>query len=416
MKQLNILHIATNDYGGAGSAALRIHQAHLQHGFNSKLLVKNCKYHVGNTLSSSGSRGFFFLSKLLRHFFGLLLFKKKYLMYSVFDFNACGVTSDLDQIDFEPDYIVIHWVAGYVGLRDLEVIRDRYDVPIYWYMMDMAPVTGGCHFSYGCESYLKGCASCPADRLKLRYGIPWFYYKRKLGVLGKLRVKIIPPNKWVYDSNLKGGLAKFACNPAYIPINEKVFDLSNDGVKDNFFILFGQRNFMSGRKGGDYFLNALYKLNEIVSANPDRKIRMPIVLMPGYDGDIRSIGDFVSVISVEYASDIESLSNLYNKSDLFVCCSIEDSGPMMVTESLMSGVPVVGFKMGICPEIIIDNYNGAVVSLYDSDGLAQKIYEFMCLTQDEFSVMKFNARNSALPLVSTSSHCGQLLRIFNDCQ
>ncbi len=30
------------------------------------------------------------------------------------------------------------------------------------YMMDMAPMTGGCHYAWDCEKYKMKCGGCPA--------------------------------------------------------------------------------------------------------------------------------------------------------------------------------------------------------------------------------------------------------------
>ena len=37
----NIIHFSTEDFGGAGSAALRVHEVYKQYGFNSILFCKN---------------------------------------------------------------------------------------------------------------------------------------------------------------------------------------------------------------------------------------------------------------------------------------------------------------------------------------------------------------------------------------
>ena len=39
----NILHFSTTDYGGAGSAAYRIHRNLLSNGFNSNMIVVSSK-------------------------------------------------------------------------------------------------------------------------------------------------------------------------------------------------------------------------------------------------------------------------------------------------------------------------------------------------------------------------------------
>jgi len=37
-----------------------------------------------------------------------------------------------------------------------------FSAPVVTVMVDMAPFTGGCHYSYGCENFAFGCGKCPA--------------------------------------------------------------------------------------------------------------------------------------------------------------------------------------------------------------------------------------------------------------
>lgn len=36
------------------------------------------------------------------------------------------------------------------------------NIPVYWQMTDMSILTGGCHYSWGCDGYTKDCSFCPA--------------------------------------------------------------------------------------------------------------------------------------------------------------------------------------------------------------------------------------------------------------
>ena len=85
------------------------------------------------------------------------------------------------------------------------------------------------------------------------------------------------------------------------------------------------------------------------------------------------------------------LSLLYQASDVFVNSSIEDAGPMMVSEALACGTPVVGFDMGVVDNMVINDYNGYKAILKDSVDLANGIYTVLKLNTVEYNAYSRNA-------------------------
>ena len=56
--------------------------------------------------------------------------------------------------DFDPD-------QKFLTFKNLFEINQKTKAPIALYMMDMATVTGGCHYAWDCKGYLNNCGSCP---------------------------------------------------------------------------------------------------------------------------------------------------------------------------------------------------------------------------------------------------------------
>jgi glycosyltransferase involved in cell wall biosynthesis len=77
----------------------------------------------------------------------------------------------------------------------------------------------------------------------------------------------------------------------------------------------------------------------------------------------------------------EELNKLFSASDLYVSTSLEDSGPLMINMSIMSGTPVVSFAMGVAFDLV-NEHTGALVPLGDADLLAAKM--FSCLNDEQF--------------------------------
>lgn len=395
MKKPTILHFATNDFGGAGKASLRIHIAHLSAGWDSRMFVLNKTSKERNVfkLDRKTSR----LRRVFKKIVYTILYRRKYLMYSVLDNNHL---LKIPKVDSNIDMIFIHWVAGFISPKDIKILHEIYNAPVYWYLMDMAPITGGCHYSYGCLNYVTNCSSCPAARIDLGFTKRIKRLKEK----NQEFTNYVSPNKWV--SGQVNLLKEKSSKIAYIPIDPKVFkprshQTSNKKVK----ILFGSQNLHDPRKGGKYFIKAMKKLFNLISKD-ENELYIEVIL-PGdnVNGDFRNIPFDIKLI--KYAKTEMELSNLYQSADIFISCSIEDSGPMMVSEALMSGLPVFAFKTGICEELIIDRENGFKIEIGDTKSLSETLYEVI-LDSKYLDRMKTNARKSAIELFSPDAHIKQV--------
>lgn len=407
---MRILHISTNDYGGAGSAAVRIHLAHKKLGLESRLIVKNKTIDAESIFEykrNSVMNIFLKLMNVMRRVIIFFMFNKKYLMYSILDLKKYNLLDFIKKDTFKPQLIIFHWVSGFANVDDIREIAEYYNCPVYWYLMDMAPLTGGCHFSHGCKNYNNSCMDCPADKLSIKKGIPFYLMQRKKKIHRDGLVKFLFPNEWVYNQFSKDNIIKIGKDIMYIPIDEEVFHPKLRESFIEFFILFGSNKLDDPRKGGKYFLEMLNKLEMLVKNSYDNKDLKKIkIIIPGIDSQSNLSCLPFDLIKLPYAKGEQELASLYQQCDLFVCCSIEDSGPMMVSESLMSGVPVIGFEMGVCPELIINDFNGAVVPLRDIDSMAKYIFKW--IQSENYSEMKKNARNTAVKTFSVSAHFNQL--------
>lgn len=400
-----ILHISTNDFGGAGSAALRIHETHMALGLESHLLVKNqTKSNKNVYVFKNYSIIYNLYSKIKNKLFQKVFFKDKYLMYSAINSNSTDVIDIIAKLNFNPDFIFLHWVAGFLNNENIQKLTKKFPNKVYWFMMDMAPITGGCHFSFGCQNYKNSCQICPADVFQL--GIPKKNMDFKKKLINDHNLRFITPNKFV-----KNQLPYYLQNNTsilYIPINEEVFFPSHNKNLSEIRILFGSKNIKDSRKGLIYFIEMLKNLEVIFQGTKETEI---IICIPGkLDKGVKNKISF-KIEELPHANNDNELSNLYREVNIFVCCSLEDSGPMMVTESLLSGLPVLSFEVGICTEIIKNNYNGAVVPMYDVNAMAKTLHNWIKDPQ-KLKKMSKNARISAIGKVSSFAHFKQLKEIL----
>ena len=106
------------------------------------------------------------------------------------------------------------------------------------------------------------------------------------------------------------------------------------------------------------------------------------------------------------------MSLAYQATDIYVGTSLEDAGPMMVSDSLACGTPVVGFKTGFFDdeEIVIDGVSGYGVEMKDVNMLAERIKDIICLSVEEYRVISENCRKIAINKLSKY----RTLELYND--
>lgn len=398
---MQVVHLCTNDFGGAGSAALRVHQALLNIAVDSKLLVqqgvsdKREVYVVKRKRKISLRRIFSVVKRKLQ-------FEDKYCMYSVANESGGKIVDEFHRFDLKPDVIVLHWVAGFISLENIKELYDKFQCKIYWYALDMAPFTGGCHYSWGCMGYLRDCASCPALKSRMPVDSPRKYFSAKKSIVENCKVSAIASNRWVYEQLKSSSVSFYDIDMCYLPFRSDIFidkDTKDYSKGMPVRLLFGALNLRDARKGSMYFIEAMKRLHVLLD-QAGGAVEAPVILLPGHSNDSIATKLPFQVESIDFARNEDELCKIYNVSDLFISSSVEDSGPMMVSESLLCGTPVVSFKMGIAPELIEDGHNGYLTDLKSSEGLAISVFKFLKLSSEEKLVMRANARSSVVGLMS----------------
>ena len=80
---------------------------------------------------------------------------------------------------------------------------------------------------------------------------------------------------------------------------------------------------------------------------------------------------------IGYLNGNTELAEAYQIATMFVSPSIEDSGPMMINESIMCGTPVVSFKMGVAEDLVFNGTTGYIAELKNVEDLANAIIYFI---------------------------------------
>jgi glycosyltransferase involved in cell wall biosynthesis len=110
----------------------------------------------------------------------------------------------------------------------------------------------------------------------------------------------------------------------------------------------------------------------------------------------------------------EELASAYQASDIFLCPSIEDSGPMMINQSIMCGVPVVSFELGVSLDLVLTGETGYRAKLRDSNDMAEGIFYFLRLADDDYLRVSKNCRDLAMKLYSPEVQILALEKLMNN--
>ena len=167
------------------------------------------------------------------------------------------------------------------------------------------------------------------------------------------------------------------------------------------------QEYVPDRKGFDYFLESLKILESCISEEQRTRIVIVVVsrdIHSGFEGI-----NFEKKV-IDYITDYRLLILLYQAIDLFVNSSVEDGGPMMVSEALACGTPVVGFDMGVVNNLVINDFNGYKAELMSAPDLSagiKKIFELSKMEALNYSV-------NAEAIINEQSSFEYASKIFNE--
>jgi glycosyltransferase involved in cell wall biosynthesis len=415
-----ILHFSTLDYGGAGSAAYRFHKNLQKSGFQSALLVNKKKHNDTSIIEIKGARLREWFFRLV-HIFELVvgIFNREYYFLDKMRYAINDAKKLEAKLPYEPDIIVLHWISQFIDLEIIEEIRRKYKVKIYWYLMDMAPLTGGCHFSWDCKEYISECNNCPA--------VSFFYsklphknllYKKRF--VSNNSVVALSATGWL-ESQLKESVVfnDQDIKKLMLSVNENTFENSNAyNLRDKYkirqnkrIVFFGAASLKEKRKGFRYILDALALLSKERKDFIDR-----VVIVTA--GNVMNQNEFSEIgfehKHIGFLSSEQELAEAYQMADIFVSPSIEDSGPMMINESLMCGTPIVAFNMGVAGDLVITGKTGYLAELKSVIDLKNGILNILDLSVDDYNVMSNNCRELALLKVAEKRQIDDFTKIIRE--
>lgn len=333
----------------------------------------------------------------------------KYCIFGLSEQKIFYKTSKLlDKANFIPQVTIILFAKDFINTKNIYELYHKTNSPVLWVMFDMAPLTGGCHYAWDCEGYKKSCGNCPGLFSANPFDITYKNLNFKKNFIDRTNIQIIAGSEWQYRQAKESFLFRdkiihkilISVDPTIFKPVDKLEIRRKMGIPtDKKVIFFGALGLNSARKGMKYLLESLTKFKEMIKE--DSEFRQQIFLLTAGNG-FDKIRDY---LPFEYKSmglldNTYGIASCYQAADIFICPSIEDSGPTMINQSLMCGTPVVSFEMGVASDLVKTGETGYLARIKDSKDLVQGVFNTLMLNRANFDKLSENCRNLALKLCS----------------
>jgi len=160
------------------------------------------------------------------------------------------------------------------------------------------------------------------------------------------------------------------------PVNCKHFDSKNIASKSPF----SSRNTIkiatvaniNPLKGLEYFIKMAYRLNSLYP----NQLEFYIV-GPCYDSqikyfyDLKGLADRYNLDNLFFLGQITDIKKVYFYTDIYICSSLTESGPMSLFEAMSMGKSVISTDVGDVKNILIHGENAFIVPPGDDSELVQ---------------------------------------------
>ncbi len=366
-EHLRIVQIHSADAGGGAEVmAALLHQEFLRAGHDSWMLVGSKRgddSRVRPTPRGPRWRGELRLRSIIERLFGLQYYASP---------SLAGKQWPLKE---RPDALLVHSMhgsQGYFRIEDLAWLSNW--CPTYLYLQDQWLLTGHCAYSLGCERWKTGCGHCPdlAIYPSLERDSTNANWRRKQRVLGKCRLTVGSPARWILDL-AKSSPILSRHEQFYIPnaVDFTVFNPEGSAAAraklglstDVPVILFlAQQGTRSTFKDFGTLALAFQRLKAL---RPEVRL-MTVGDEPSAETRAALPAD---TLYFPYSLDRARIADYYRAADLFCHSTKADVCPLTILEAQACGTPVVGTAVGGVPEIIVEGETGWLVPLQDTKAL-----------------------------------------------
>lgn len=373
---MKILQITTSSRGGAGIAALRLHNALRGMGIASAFISNNVSIDFeGNEFVDP----FFeykkpsFLNRIQLKIQAVLFPKKLQKMKSELQSKAAHLNYEIASLPLSVYALETHPLVQEAEVLNLHMVHSilnyegffgKVKKPIVWTFHDMNPFLGLFHYHGDDARNSELIAELDNNCKEIKTSAI-----KKIG-----KGAVISPSQWLLDlAEQSGVFSSFVVKKSIAnSIDLSLFSTKassnlrqQHGVSaDEKVILFVAGILDIPRKGMDLMLEAL------------EKISLPLTVFTLGKGAVETSNNKVKIIPLGFKSDPLEIAACYHAADAFVLASREDNLPNTMLESLATGTPVISFPVGGMKEHIKEGHTGVLASNVSAAALAEAIERF----------------------------------------
>lgn len=409
---VNVLHVSTSDsHGGAAIAAVRLHRALRESGYESRMLVQDRSLD-DPTIHGDDTPW----EKLLargRHYFERALLRLQDTsnpIYHSVNVLPSGRVSDINQSD--ADVIHLHWVNN--GMLSIAEIG-RIQKPTVWTLHDAWPFCGAEHYpEVGVDHrHREGYRRNNRNENHSALDLDRWTWNRKHRHWTDVPTAVVAPSKWIakeakeselFSSRLISVIPNTINTNVYRPYNSR-FARDVLGLPHNkLLVVFGSLKPTSdSRKGFHLLRSALQQVQNKFS-------NIALGIFGAGQGPGSEMFGFPTYY-LGYMHDDPTLALVYSAADVVVVPSKIESFGLTAAEALACGTPVVCFRTPGLKSIVDHKKTGYLANPFDTDDFASGI-EFV-LDENRKKYLSLEARKTAVDCFSFNTVSRQHNEVYN---
>lgn len=400
---MKVLQITTSSKGGAGIAALRLHNALRDSGISSGFLSTDLTINFNGEVIDDPFLKYKRMTLFKRAIRKVRSFvwpseaqkmsnkirgNERQLNYEVLSLPFSNFDLHTHPLVKESLLINLHMVSV---ILDYQSFFSQFRKPIVWTLHDLNPILGLFHYRNDDQYNTQFVFQVNSEVKSI-----------KASSIAKIKKgAIITPSEWVLkeaeNSTVFEHLTIRKCIPNAIDFgtlsiqDSEALRKQRDIELDDFVLLFISDKLDNRRKGFDLLLDALPFLNKI-----------PMTILTVGEGEIKNHNKDLKIVPLGRMSTLAEMAACYGMTDVFVMPSREDNLPNVMLESFACGTPVVSFAIGGMKEHIQKNFNGCLAKEISGESLAEAIKKVYARRDDydrgmirEYAEENFNFQKQA---------------------
>jgi len=366
---MKVVHLIGGDEkGGAARGALWLHEALLNNGVKSSVILQYGEVNDPNIQVVDNSFIKLKLQKFrrIRDQIPFRIYPKR--KHYIFSPGIFGLDFTKHYLIQNADIVHLHWIANtFFDIRTLS----RFDKPIVWTLRDMWPFTGGCHNSMDCNNYKFGCGKCPQLGSNNQNDLSRWLVKRKQKSYQNSFIPVAI-SKWMRASAESSLLMRnYDIRLIYNGLNTSVFKTAdNKIVRDNLNLPADKKIILIEGQATKYIWKGY---NELKNCLERLKSEDYLFLFFGEIDNLFIKQIDTDCISLGKITNDKKLAEIYSASDVYLTPALQEPFGKTIIEAMACGTPVVCFDANGPKDIVDHKKTGYKAIPYDPVDLSEGV-------------------------------------------